>query len=364
MQSDIQKAPRELTRRIMVGNVPVGGGAPVSVQSMCTTKTSDAASTLAQIDRLAKAGCEIIRVAVPNAESLDGFECICAESPLPVVADIHFDYRLALGAAARGAAALRVNPGNIGSWERADAVIDACGEAGIPIRIGVNAGSLDEKVAARRDLSLPEKLVASAEGFVEHFRDCGFLDVVLSAKAHSVPTTLATYRALSKALPEVPLHVGVTEAGTLRQGTVKNAAGVGILLEEGIGDTMRLSLTADPVEEVGVAWELLSALGMRRRSPELVSCPTCGRCQVDMIPIAEEVGRRLAGVNAPISVAVMGCVVNGPGEASDADLGVACGRGHAMLFEGGKPLRMVPADRIVDELMAEIDRRFPGTREA
>lgn len=364
MQSDIQKAPRELTRRIMVGNVPVGGGAPVSVQSMCTTKTSDAASTLAQIDRLAKAGCEIIRVAVPNAESLDGFECICAESPLPVVADIHFDYRLALGAAARGAAALRVNPGNIGSWERADAVIDACGEAGIPIRIGVNAGSLDEKVAARRDLSLPEKLVASAEGFVEHFRDCGFLDVVLSAKAHSVPTTLATYRALSKALPEVPLHVGVTEAGTLRQGTVKNAAGVGILLEEGIGDTMRLSLTADPVEEVGVAWELLSALGMRRRSPELVSCPTCGRCQVDMIPIAEEVGRRLAGVNAPISVAVMGCVVNGPGEASDVDLGVACGRGHAMLFEGGKPLRKVPADRIVDELMVEIDRRFPGTREA
>lgn len=348
----------------MVGNVAVGGGAPVSVQSMCTTKTADAAATLARIKRLADAGCEIIRVAVPSAESLDGFERICAESPLPVIADIHFDYRLALGAAARGAAALRVNPGNIGSWDRVDAVIDACGEAGIPIRIGVNAGSLDEKVAARQDLTLPEKLVASAEGFVEHFRDRGFLDVVLSAKAHSVPTTLATYRALSKALPEVPLHVGVTEAGTLRQGTVKNSAGVGILLEEGIGDTMRLSLTADPVEEVGVAWELLSALGMRRRSPELVSCPTCGRCQVDMIPIAEEVGRRLATVKAPISVAVMGCVVNGPGEASDADLGVACGRGQAMLFEGGKPLRKVPADKIVDELTAEIERRFPGALEA
>ena len=360
MDTSTQKLPRELTRRVIVGNVAVGGGAPVSVQSMCTTKTAGAAATLAQIRRLADAGCEIIRVAVPNAESLDGFERICAESPLPVIADIHFNYRLALGAAARGAAALRVNPGNIGSWDRVDAVIDACGEAGIPIRIGVNAGSLDEKVAARQDLTLPEKLVASAEGFVEHFRDRGFLDVVLSAKAHSVPTTLATYRALSKALPEVPLHVGVTEAGTLRQGTVKNAAGVGILLEEGIGDTMRLSLTADPVEEVAAAWELLSALGMRRRSPELVSCPTCGRCQVDMIPIAEEVGKRLSAVKAPITVAVMGCVVNGPGEASDADLGVACGHGQAMLFEGGKPLRKVPADMIVDELMAEIERRLPG----
>ena len=364
MESNRQESPRDLTRRVMVGGVAVGGGAPVSVQSMCTTKTADAASTLAQIDLLAKAGCEIIRVAVPDAASLGGFERVCAESPLPVVADIHFDYRLALGAAARGAAALRVNPGNIGSWERVDAVIDACGEAGIPIRIGVNAGSLDERVAARQDLTLPEKLVASAEGFVGHFRDRGFLDVVLSAKAHSVPTTLATYRALSKALPEVPLHVGVTEAGTLRQGTVKNAAGVGILLEEGIGDTMRLSLTADPAEEVSVAWELLSALGMRRRSPELVSCPTCGRCQVDMIPVAEEVGRRLAGVRAPITVAVMGCVVNGPGEAADADLGVACGRGQAMLFEGGRPLRKIPADRIVDELMAEIGRRFPAAPDA
>ncbi len=364
MDSSMSKAPRDLTRRVMVGNVPVGGGAPVSVQSMCTTKTADPKATLAQITRLADAGCEMIRVAVPDAASLDGFERICAESPLPVVADIHFDYRLALGAAERGAAALRLNPGNIGSWERVDAVIDACGEAGIPIRIGVNAGSLDEKVAARQDLTLPEKLVASAEGFVEHFRDRGFLDLVLSAKAHSVPTTLATYRALSRALPEVPLHVGVTEAGTLRQGTVKNAAGVGILLEQGIGDTMRLSLTADPVEEVVVAWELLSALGIRRRTPELVSCPTCGRCQVDMIPIAEEVGRRLSNVKAPISVAVMGCVVNGPGEATDADLGVACGRGQAMLFEGGKPLRKVGAENIVDELMAEIDRRFPGAIDA
>lgn len=346
------------TRRVMVGDVPVGGGAPVSVQSMCTTKTADAASTLAQISRLADAGCEIIRVAIPDAGSLDGFQEVCSKSPLPVIADIHFDYRLAIEAARRGASALRINPGNIGSWDRVDAVIDACGQAGIPIRIGVNAGSLDKKIAERQDLTLPEKLVASSVSFVEHFKERGFFDIVLSAKAHSVPTTLATYRALSQELPSVPLHVGVTEAGTLQQGTVKNAAGVGILLEQGIGDTMRLSLTADPVEEVNVAWELLSALGMRRRTPELVSCPTCGRCQVDMIPIAEEVSRRLASVKAPITVAVMGCVVNGPGEASDADIGVACGRDQAMLFANGKPIRKIPADRIVDELMSEIDRRF------
>lgn len=349
---------RARTRRVMVGDVPVGGDAPVSVQSMCTTKTADASATLAQIARLAEAGCEIIRVAVPSASDLDGFEAVCAASPLPVVADIHFDHRLAIEAARRGAAALRVNPGNIGSWDKVDAVIDEAGERDIPIRIGVNAGSLDRAVDARADLTLPEKLVASAVSFVRHFRERGFDDVVLSAKAHDVPTTLATYRALAAELPEVPLHVGVTEAGTTRQGTVKNAAAVGILLEEGIGSTMRLSLTADPVEEVLVAWDLLSALGMRRLRPELVSCPTCGRCQVDMIPIAEEVERRLEQVKAPITVAVMGCVVNGPGEARGADIGIACGRGSGVLFAGGERIRKVDAASMVDELFAEIDARF------
>lgn len=353
-------AARDRTRQLHVGKVPVGGGAPVSVQSMCTTKTDDPSSTLSQIARLAEEGCEIIRIAVPNASVLDGFGEICRLSPLPVVADIHFDHRLAIEAARRGAAALRVNPGNIGSFKRVDAVIDAAGEANIPIRIGVNAGSLDHKIDERQDLTLPEKLVSSSVSFVEHFEGRGFTDVVLSAKAHSVPTTLATYRALSRELPQVPLHVGVTEAGTLRQGTVKNCAAVGILLEEGIGDTMRLSLTADPLEEVRVAWDLLSALGMRRLHPELVSCPTCGRCQVSLIDMAEEVQRRLASVEAPISVAVMGCVVNGPGEARDADLGVACGHGQGVLFENGKKIRDVPEDRIVDELMAEIERRFAG----
>lgn len=358
MQDSNKVAARNLTHQVRVGNVAVGGGAPVSVQSMCTTKTSDPKATLAQIKELMHAGCEIIRVAVPNRAALDGFEEICKESPLPVVADIHFDYILALEAAQRGAHALRINPGNVGSMERVDAIIDAAGEAGIPIRIGVNAGSLAKEFDVRQDMSLSEKLVASAESFVEHFKERQFEDIVVSAKAHDVVTTIATYRALSQSLPHVPLHVGVTEAGTLQQGTVKNSAAVGILLEQGIGDTMRLSLTADPVEEVKVAWTLLAALGMRRLYPEMVSCPTCGRCEVDMIPLAEEVNRRLAESKKPINVAVMGCVVNGPGEARDADIGVAFGRGQGMIFMNGKPLRKVEESKIVDELFKEIEERF------
>ncbi len=355
-KSDV--AARERTRQVMVGNVAVGGGAPVSVQSMCTTKTSDSDETLEQIGRLAQAGCEIIRVAVPNAGALDGFERICEASPLPVVADIHFDHELAIASARRGAAALRVNPGNIGSFERVDAVIDAAGDCGIPIRIGVNAGSLDKDVAARTDLTLSQKLVESCAAFVAHFEERGFANIVLSAKAHSVPVTIQTYRMLSERLPEYPLHVGVTEAGTLRQGTVKNCVAVGTLLEAGIGDTMRLSLTADPVEEVDVAWELLSSLGMRRLRPELVSCPTCGRTQVNLIGMAQEVERRLRDVRAPISVAVMGCVVNGPGEARDADIGIACGKGSGLIFVDGEPLRKVAESDLVDELFLEIGRRF------
>ena len=350
--------PRERTRPVRVGGVTVGGGAPVAVQSMCTTRTDDPASTLAQIDALAEAGCEIVRVAIPSAAALDGFGEVCAGSRLPVVADIHFDHRLAIEAARRGASALRVNPGNIGSWDRVDAVIDAAGAAGIPIRIGVNAGSLDREIDAREDLTQPQKLVMSAVSFVEHFRSRGFDDIVMSAKVHDVTATIQTNRELSRLLPDVPLHLGVTEAGTMLQGTVKNVAALSVLLSEGIGDTMRLSLTADPVEEVRVAWELLAALGMRRLHPELVSCPTCGRCQVDMIPIAEEVERRLQGVRAPISVAVMGCAVNGPGEARGADIGMASGRGEALLFANGEPIRKVPEDRMVDELFEEIRARF------
>lgn len=353
----MQGLARERTRRVMVGSVPLGGGSPVVVQSMTCTPTVDADATLAQVNALVDAGCDLVRVTVPSREALGPFERICRESPVPIVADIHFDYRLAIGAVRAGAAKLRINPGNIGDWERVDAVIDAAGEAGAAIRIGVNAGSLDKRIAERDDLTQPEKLVASSLEFVEHFEKRGFDEIVLSAKAHSVPTTIETYRALSRELPHVPLHLGVTEAGTVQQGTIKSAVGLGVLLAEGIGDTMRVSLTADPVEEPPVCWGILQSLGLRRRGPELVSCPTCGRTQVDLIGLAEEVAERLKGCTKPISVAVMGCVVNGPGEASDADVGVACGRGVGMVFRHGEVIRKVPEDQIVDALMEEIDRR-------
>lgn len=349
--------PREKTRPVRVGSVTIGGGAPVVVQSMTSTDTADAMATLEQVRALAAAGCDVVRISVPTREAVEGFREVCASSPVPIVADIHFDYRLALAALEAGAAKLRINPGNIGSWEKVDAVIDAAGEAGAAIRIGVNAGSLEDDIASREELTLPEKLVLSSERFVEHFEARGFTDIVLSAKAHDVRTTIDTYRALSRELPQVPLHLGVTEAGTVRQGTIKSSVGLGVLLAEGIGDTLRVSLTADPVEEPPVAWGILECLGIRRRGPELVSCPTCGRTQVDLIGLAEEVERRLTGVTKPISVAVMGCVVNGPGEASGADVGVACGRGCGLIFKHGEVVRKVPEDRIVDELMAEIDRQ-------
>jgi (E)-4-hydroxy-3-methylbut-2-enyl-diphosphate synthase len=347
-------APRRDTRPVLVGAVPLGGGAPVSVQSMTNTDTRDAAATLAQIHRLADAGCEIVRVAIPRAEALEGFEAIAYESPLPVVADIHFDHRLAIEASKRGAKKLRINPGNIGALERFDAVLEAAGEAGIPVRIGVNAGSLAEEYEAK-DWDLSDKLVASAVAFCEHAVSRGFSDIVVSAKASSVNATVDAYRKLADLVP-YPLHLGVTEAGTLQRGTVKSAVGLGILLAEGIGDTIRVSLTADPVEECHVAWGILASLDIRRLGPELVSCPTCGRCEVDLIPIAEEVSRRLKAVRTPLKVAVMGCVVNGPGESRDADIGVAAGRGVGLIFAKGEIVRKVPEAEIVDALFEEIAR--------
>jgi len=345
-------APRRDTRPVLVGAVPLGGGAPVSVQSMTTTDTRDAAATLAQIRRLADAGCEIVRVAIPLADALEGFEAIAYGSPLPVVADIHFDHRLAIEASKRGAKKLRINPGNIGAFERFDAVLEAAGEAGIPVRIGVNAGSLAQEYEAK-DWELADKLVASAVAFCEHAAARGFSDIVVSAKASSVNATVDAYRKLADLVP-YPLHLGVTEAGTLQRGTVKSAVGLGILLAEGIGDTMRVSLTADPVEECHVAWDILASLDIRRLGPELVSCPTCGRCEVDLIPIAEEVSRRLQGVRTPLKVAVMGCVVNGPGESRDADIGVAAGRGVGLIFAKGEIVRKVAEADIVDALFEEI----------
>lgn len=344
--------PRRHTRPVVVGAVPIGAGAPIAVQSMTTTDTADAAATLAQIVRLADAGCEIVRVAVPDTRALDAFERICAQSPLPVVADVHFDHKLAIAAARRGAAKIRVNPGNVGGADRFAAVLAAAGDVGIPVRIGVNAGSLDDDVRDR-DWPLPDKLVASAVAFSERAQALGFEDLVISTKASSVVSTVSAYRSLAEAVPYA-LHIGVTEAGTARTGTVKSSVGLGMLLAEGIGDTLRVSLTADPVEEVLVAWDLLAALDIRRRGPELVSCPTCGRCGIDLVTIAEEVARRLRDVRAPLKVAVMGCVVNGPGEARDADVGVAAGRGVGLVFRKGEPVRKVPEHDIVEALFEEI----------
>lgn len=348
--------PNQKTRQVFVGEVPVGGGAPCAVQSMLNYALNDVAANVEQIKRLREAGCEIIRIAIPSKKDLDFFESICEQSPLPVVADIHFSAEIAIEAARRGAAKLRINPGNIGGLEKTKLVIEAAKAAGIPIRIGVNAGSLDSSIAQREDLSLAEKLTLSAKRYVDFCFEQGFYDVIVSAKAHDVPTTVATYRLLSEEIPEVPLHIGVTEAGTLFQGLIKSASGLGILLEEGIGDTMRISLTDDPIEEIRACWTLLAALGLRRRNPELISCPTCGRCKVDLIGLAKQVERRLSEVNRPLQVAVMGCVVNGPGEAASADIGVACGDGSGVIFSQGKTLRRVEEAAIVDVLMEEIGK--------
>jgi len=340
----------------MVGNVPVGGGAPVAVQSMLNAAPDSVEANLRQIDQLAQAGCEIVRMAIPRRDCLDTFEQVCAQSPLPVVADIHFDAAIAIEAARRGAAKLRINPGNIGGLEATDDVLAEARKAHIPIRIGVNAGSLDQELASRSDLTLPEKLAASAVQYARYCEQHDFTDLVVSAKAHDVMTTVETYRLLAREIPQVPLHIGITEAGTQFQGIIKSASGLGILLEQGIGDTMRISLTDDPVNEVRACWTLLAALDLRRRGPEIISCPTCGRCQVDMIPIAKQVEERLQSVSAPVKVAVMGCVVNGPGEARDADIGVACGKGSGAVFVKGEVVRKVPEESIVDELMEEIGR--------
>jgi (E)-4-hydroxy-3-methylbut-2-enyl-diphosphate synthase len=323
---------------------------------MLNRPPADVSANLAQIEQLAEAGCEIVRMAIPHRKDLDAFEQVCQASPLPVVADIHFDSEIAIGAAKRGAAKLRINPGNVGGLEKTDAIIEAAQAAGIPIRIGVNAGSLDTALATRNDICLAQKLALSAAQYLRYFEERGFYDVVVSAKAHDVPTTVATYRQLAHDLPQVPLHIGVTEAGTLFQGIIKSASGLGILLAEGIGDTLRISLTDDPVQEVRAAWTLLLALGLRRRSPEIISCPTCGRCQVDLISIAKQLEERLRDVKAPLKVAVMGCVVNGPGEAADADIGIACGAGSGALFSQGRILRKVEQSAILDALLEEIGK--------
>ena len=344
-----------MTRQIMVGNVPVGGGAPVSIQSMCNTKTDDVAATVDQIHALEAAGCEIVRVAVPDMAAAKAVGAIKSRIHIPLVADIHFDYRLALECAGQGVDKIRINPGNIGSKERVKAVVEVCRAGHIPIRIGVNGGSLEKELRNKYGGVTAEALVESAMGHVALLEEFDFHDICISVKCSSVPVNIAAYRLLSERC-DYPLHLGVTEAGTPAMGRLKSAMGIGGLLCMGIGDTIRVTLTADPVEEITAAKQILQAAGLRQEGPNLIACPTCGRTNIDLIPIAQEVERRLAGCTKPITVAGMGCAVNGPGEASSADVGIAGGNGEGLVFAKGKVLRKVPQERLVEELMLEIER--------
>ena len=344
-----------MSKQIHVGKVTVGGGAPVAIQSMCNTKTEDVAATVAQILALEQAGCEIIRVAVPTMEAAQAIGKIKAGIHIPLVADIHFDYKLALECAAQGVDKIRINPGNIGAQDKVRAVADACRERGIPIRIGVNGGSLEKELLHKYGGVTAEALVDSAMDHVRLLNDCNFDDICISVKCSYVPTNMAAYRMLHEQT-DYPLHLGVTEAGTPSMGVLKSAIGIGGLLCQGIGDTIRVSLTADPIEEVYAAKRILAASGIRQMGPNLIACPTCGRTKYDMIPIAEEVERRLQGCTKNITVAVMGCVVNGPGEARNADVGIAGGEKEGLLFRKGEILYKVPQERLVDTLMEEIEK--------
>ena len=341
---------RKETKQIMVGGVPVGGGAPVSIQSMLNTRTTDVEGSLRQIRALAAAGCEIARLAVPDMQAAEAFGEICQASPLPLVADIHFDYRLAIRAAENGAAKIRINPGNIGGEDRVKAVVEACGARHIPIRIGVNGGSLEKRLLEKYGHPTPEALVESAQGHIDLLHRYDFDDIALSMKSSTVPLTIAAYRLAAERFP-YPLHVGVTETGTAYNGIIRSAVGIGTLLSEGIGDTIRVSLTADPVEEVRAGIAILKAAGLHREGVRFVSCPTCGRTQIDLIALAQEVEQRLQGLEREITVAVMGCVVNGPGEAHEADYGIAGGKDCGLLFRRGEILGKYPADKLADALV-------------
>lgn len=350
---DLQK--RRPTRQIHIGKVAIGGGAPISVQSMTNMKTTDTEATVAQIRALQAAGCDIVRLAVPDMEAAKNLGNILRQVTVPLVADIHFDYKLALEAIHQGIHALRLNPGNIGGEEKVRAVVEAAKEAGIPIRIGVNAGSLDKKILKKYGGVTPEALVESAMEHVRILEALDFHDMKISLKAHDVPLTIAAYRLMSQTV-DYPLHLGITEAGTVNTGIIKSAVGIGALLAEGIGDTFRISLTGDPVVEVRVANEILKSLGLKEYGPTLVACPTCGRTSIDLPAIAAQVEEKLRDIEEPIEVAVMGCVVNGPGEARGADVGIAGGNGEGLIFRKGEIVRKVPEADLVNELFQEIDQ--------
>ncbi|MGB9716437.1 MAG: flavodoxin-dependent (E)-4-hydroxy-3-methylbut-2-enyl-diphosphate synthase [Thermodesulfovibrionales bacterium] len=348
-----QKEVHKKTRTIYVGRVPVGGGNPIVVQSMTKTETADIKSTVKQIKSLEKIGCEIIRVAVPDMRSAKVLSRIKKEIEIPIIADIHFDWRLALEAIDQGIDGIRINPGNIGPGWKIKEVVKAAKERRIPIRIGVNAGSLDRVLRKKYIHPTPEALVESAEMSIKLFEDMDFSDIKVSLKGSDVLTTINAYRLFSEKF-DYPLHVGISEAGPPFTGTIKSSVGLGILLSEGIGDTVRVSLTAEPEEEVRVAYEILRSLGLREKGAEIISCPTCGRCKIDLRKIADEVEFRLRDIEKPIKVAVMGCVVNGPGEAREADLGIAGGKGIGVLFKKGKIIKKIREEEILDELMEEI----------
>ena len=344
-----------MTRQIKVGEITIGGGAPVVIQSMLNTKTTDVAGSLAQLQQLKAAGCQIARLAVPDMDAAKAFSDICKESPMPLVADIHFDYKLAIAAAEGGASKIRINPGNIGGEDRVEAVVSACKERNIPIRIGVNGGSLDKKLLEKYSHPTAEALVESAFEHLELLEKFGFYDTCVSMKSSTVPTMVAAAR-LFREKCDYPIHIGVTETGPVRMGLMKSAMGIGALLLDGIGDTIRVSLTASPEREVAAGLDLLAATGLRNDRPRLVSCPTCGRTAVDLIGIAAQVEQRLQTVQKPITVAVMGCIVNGPGEAREADIGLAGGKGKVALFRKGEVLRTVDEADAVEELMKEIEQ--------
>ncbi|ATD54965.1 flavodoxin-dependent (E)-4-hydroxy-3-methylbut-2-enyl-diphosphate synthase [Clostridium chauvoei] len=345
---------RKNTRKVKVGNVYVGGDANVSIQSMTNTDTRDVNKTLDQINVLYKAGCEIIRCAVPDNEAAVALKEICEKSPIPVVADIHFDYRLALEAIKNGVSALRINPGNIGNEERIKLVAEAAKEKGIPIRIGVNSGSLEKDILERDGKPTAKGLVESAMRHVKILEELKFFDIVISIKSSDVSMMIESYRLMSETC-DYPLHLGVTESGTPFRGTIKSSIGLGTLLAEGIGDTIRVSLTSDPIEEIKVAKEILKALNLRENGLQFISCPTCGRTQINLIKIAEEVEKRLENIDKNIKVAVMGCVVNGPGEAREADIGIAGGKGEGIIFKKGKIVKKVKEEELIEALMKEIE---------
>jgi (E)-4-hydroxy-3-methylbut-2-enyl-diphosphate synthase len=346
---------RRKTRQITIRGVKIGGDAPISVQSMTKTDTRDVEKTVAQIHRLEQAGCEIVRVAIPDGLACERFGEIRERVPLPLVADVHFTYRLAIKVMEKGADAVRINPGTIGGQKRLGDIVARAKDRGIPIRIGINSGSLERDLLRKHGGATPEAMVESALRSIGFMEAMGFHEIKVSLKSSDVVTTIEAYRLISRKV-DYPLHLGVTEAGTPISGTIKSSIGIGILLSEGIGDTIRVSLTGDPVEEVRVGFGILRALGLRRRGPDIISCPTCGRCEIDLIPMAEEIERRLKHLTDPIRVAVMGCVVNGPGEAREADIGIAGGRGEGLLFRRGKVVRRCPQGELVQALMEEIER--------